>query len=149
MKRLGLGVASLALVLLSACGSGDGDDGAGSSSEAAEQPTRTELGKVSSVVELRDALMDAGYDCTGWTQENVVDLAAESGSCDDSDVFSTFASEGDLQAQLDISREMGDMLADADVEANTNLVGPNWIFSAPTAGDYAEKVGGTIVGPRD
>ncbi|MRK01767.1 hypothetical protein GEV27_09555 [Aeromicrobium sp. S22] len=76
-----------------------------------------------------------------------MDLAAESGSCNDSDVFSTFAWEGDLQAQLDVGREMDGMLTDADVEPNTHLVGPNWIFSAPTAGDYADKIGDTIVGP--
>lgn len=145
MNRLGLGIAALALGAASACGG---------SSESAEPgvkesatPVREDLGNISSVVELRDALIEAGYDCPNWDQSNIVDLAAESGSCSDSDVLSTFASQGNLQDQLDTSRGMDQLSIDAGLESDPSLVGPNWIFRSPDADAYAEQLGGTIVGP--
>lgn len=143
--RIGLGIASVALVVLSACGGG------GDTEKAADEPapTREDLGAVSSVAELRDALVEAGYNCPNWDQSNVVDLAAESGSCSDSDVLSTFASPGNLQDQLDASRGMDQMSIDAGLKPDPSLVGPNWIFRSAEAGAYAEKLGGTIVGPPD
>lgn len=145
---MGLGIASVALVLLSACG-GSGEPSVSGKTTAAAEPTREDLGSVSSVTELRDALVAAGYECPNWDQSNVVDLAAESGSCSDSDVLSTFASPGNLQDQLDTSRGMDQMSIDAGLKPDPSLVGPNWIFRSPDAGAYADELGGTVVGPPD
>lgn len=136
-------IAMAAALLLAGCG---GEADAKDAPKA--PPASSELGTISSVIELRDALVAAGYDCPTWTQDNVVKLAAESGSCDDSSVLSTFASEGDRQAQLDIDKGMSDMLSDADIEEDPTLVGPNWMFKSPEASKYASKLGGTIVGPH-
>lgn len=139
MNRIGTGLAVVALLMASACGGGSGGD-----KKAASKPTQEDLGSVSSVVELRDALVAAGYECANWEQDDLVDLAAESGSCDDESVLSTFASQGDLQAQLDTFRGLDGMFKDADIEPEPILVGPNWIFTAPDADGYAAKLGGTI-----
>lgn len=147
--RIGLGIASVALAVLSACG-GSGGDEAGTAATEEVAPTESaprDLGSVSSVTELRDALVEAGYDCPNWDQSNVVDLAAESGSCSDADVLSTFASPANLQDQLDTSRGMDQMSIDAGLEPDPSLVGPNWIFRSPDAGAYADELGGTVVGP--
>jgi hypothetical protein len=145
--RIGLVAAALALGVLGACcggGSSDTEEREGQPS-AASTPTARELGTVSSVTELRDALIDAGYVCSSWDQSNVVDLAAESGSCDDASVLSTYATEADLQAQLDSSREMDKLFEENDVELTPNLVGPNWIVNAPDADKYADALGGTVL----
>lgn len=121
---------------------------AGCSSENSEPSSMGEpsaVGEVSSVVELRDALVAAGYECAAWEQENVVNLAAESGACDESSVLSTFASEGDLQAQLDLFRESESLFTDAGVEPDPMLVGANWIFRSLEAPAYADELGGTVV----
>lgn len=129
----------MAAVMLSACG-GEGEPTAASAEKAP-----AELGNVSSVVELRDALVDAGYDCAEWEQSNAVSLAAESGSCDDSSVLTTFASAGDLQQQLDREKSNESLLVDAGIDPTPILVGPNWMVKAPLAGDYAGDLGGTVV----
>lgn len=148
MTRRSHVVVAVALFALAGCGSQAAKEPAPkATSKAAPEPTSKDLGEVSSVVELRDALVDAGYSCKAWEQRNVVDLAAESGQCDDSDLLATFASEGDLQEQLDTYKSADEMFLDADIELDPYLVGPNWIFRAPSADQYAMNIGGTVVGP--
>lgn len=144
MNRVRTALAVGALLIAAGCGGGSSSDG---SDKAATKPTSKALGNVSSVVALRDALIAAGYDCPSWKQDNIVKLAAESGSCDDDSVLSTFASDSDLQAQLDTTRALNQMSVDANVQPTPVLVGPNWMFSAPEAGEYASEVGGTVVSP--
>lgn len=138
-------VAGVALLSLGACGGGE--SASDEATPARTTPTHEDLGNVSSVVELRDALVKAGYECPNWQQDNKVKLAAESGTCDDASVLSTFASEGDRQAQLDTFSAMDELFADADVEQDPILVGPNWMFRAPGADTFASALGGTVVGP--
>jgi hypothetical protein len=149
--RIGLVAAALALGVLGACGGGSDEGGGAPDGQPAATPTPTasELGTVSSVTEVRDALVDAGYVCSNWDQSNVVDLAAESGSCDDDSVLSTYASAGDLQAQLDSNRDMDKLFEENGVELTPNLVGPNWIVNAPGADKYADALGGTVVSPQN
>lgn len=56
--------------------------------------------------------------------------AAESGACSESDVFSTYVTDGDLQAQVDQEKENAQVFEEAEIESGPVLVGPNWIINA-------------------
>jgi hypothetical protein len=113
---------------------------------AASTPTGPQT--FSSVVDLRDAAVDAGYECRRWKQTNDVTLAAESGTCSAASVLSTYASDGDLQQQLDVDKEMADLLTDSGIETTPALVGPNWILKDPRAADLQDALGGVVVGAK-
>lgn len=74
--------------------------------------------------------------------------APESASCDDASVLSTSASDADLQAQLDMEKEITAMLTESGIESEAVLVGPNWLFKAPQAPELKEALGGVVVGSR-
>jgi hypothetical protein len=74
--------------------------------------------------------------------------AAESGNCSDGDVFSTYASQADLDAQIAQERSNKDMLREAGIDEGASLAGPNWIINM--SDDVAlEKLradlGGTLI----
>jgi hypothetical protein len=98
-----------------------------------------------SVTELRDAAVEAGYICPSWVQDNVVVLAAESGHCSDADVFTTYASPGQLDEMVAQTKSNNQMLASATVGANPTLVGENWMIHSEGAIDIQPKMGGTIL----
>jgi hypothetical protein len=143
-------------LVVAGCGS-DTDDTSDRPTEPAvsstTSPSAPESASVSpdarygTVDELRDAAVAAGYECRRWKVDNKVTLAAESGSCSADDVFATFASDGDLQAQLDSFKGTDDMLAEAGIEPDPHLVGPNWIITGPDAGGLQSALGGTVVTP--
>jgi hypothetical protein len=143
-------IASVAAgILLVALGSGCGaDDLTPESTRPAAEPTSTGPtpdSKYGTVEELREAAVDAGLYCKRWRQPNAVALAAESGSCSGDDVLATYASEGDLQRQLDQEKENSDMLAEYGIEETPVLVGPNWTIKSPDAPGLQEELGGTVV----
>lgn len=133
------------VVLLAGCG---GD-------EPAEPSSPTTLGSVGTVAELKDAAIAAGYACPSWTQDNVVTLAAESGRCSDSDVFTTYLSESTREEAVQNHKEMAkdtrEMLADDEnvdpslTDEEVLLVGPNWIINSSEAADLQGDLGGQIV----
>lgn len=141
-----MGKASMAVLIgvlaltVSACG----DDRP--AQKTAEAGSTKPSGPVSysTVADLVDAAIDAGYDCAQWVQDDAVTLAAESGHCSDADVFATFASEGDLQQQLETDRSMDDLLKESGIEPDPTLVGPNWSISGPDAPALADALGGTV-----
>lgn len=143
MRRLVVALV-VPLALLSGCGGeepkAERDSTPSEASGSAPKGPQT----YGTVAQLKDAAVAAGYACPNWTQDDVVDLAAESGTCSDADVFSTYASEGDLQAQLATDRELDDAMADYGLESDPALVGPNWIITGPDAPDLAEALGGTV-----
>ena len=141
MTRKAFSALAVVAVFLVGCGSDDDDQ-----PQSGDSPR--ELGRVGSVVELRDAAEAAGYVCSNWEQQNLVGLAAESASCNDSSVFSTYASDADLQAQLDMEKGMRDLLSDSGVPGTPVLVGENWLLKDPHVADLVDELGGTIVGPR-
>src|SRR4051794_40526278 len=54
-----------------------------------------------SVEALKDAAVAAGLPCPAWVQDNAVEAAAESGTCSDDSVLSTYATDADLQFALE------------------------------------------------
>lgn len=131
MRILGV---SVLLIALSACGGGDS---AQEPSEPASSSGPPEAVRYSTVVELRDAAVEAGYACPNWTRYNVA-TAASSGACTDADVFAVYATDASLEEQVDIYKGMGDL-------AGPVLVGPNWTINGPPSRRLAKSLGGTIV----
>jgi len=91
------------------------------------------------VTELRDAAVAAGYPCPSWVQTNKVEAAAESGNCSDADVFSTYATPGQLEDAVTRLKAMN------GVFKSVVLVGENWIINSDNARDLRSKMGGTIL----
>jgi hypothetical protein len=112
-----------------------------------EAPSQAGVGAVryASVVDLRDAVVKAtGYPCPSWKQDDVVTLAAESGSCSDDDVFSIYASDQKLEDQVSTTKELNKMSRDASVAPTPTLVGPNWMVNIPA--EWASRVQAGIGG---
>lgn len=98
-----------------------------------------------------EAAVAAGYSCPSWQQDNVVTLAAESGRCSDTDVFTTYLSmeavqemaqgmkESDLAMQETVEEMGGEPLP-----TTTLLVGPNWIINSPDAAELQPELGGSV-----
>lgn len=139
--RLVLALA-LSAALLAGCGDKGGAEAKPDPNESPEPAVAKEYGAVTA---LRDAAIEAGYVCDAWEQDNVVALAAESGRCSDDDVFATFASEGDKQAQLDTNREIDELLSESGIDPDPTLIGPNWSIKGPHADALIDALGGTLV----
>lgn len=96
----------------------------------------------SSVEDLVDAAVAAGYACPAWTQTDQVKSALESGACSQDDVFSIYADSEATQAAVDkiVSVSAG------YVEVGL-LAGPNWIVNTaqPALGQLASRLGGNLV----
>lgn len=123
------------VALLAACGGG--------SDSSSSASTAQELGEVGAVSELKDAAVSAGYSCPSWQQDNVVAAAAESGSCSDSDVFSTYLS---TDARDETVQRFKDLRSDIDIGGETTLlVGPNWVINSNEAATLKDALGGTLV----
>lgn len=100
--------------------------GAPASTNATPTPTPSKDQSYASVTALRDAAVAAGYTCPSWEPYAADDgprHAKEAGQCSDEDVFSIYASDSDLQDQLELSSQAG---SDADLRL---LVGPTWIIN--------------------
>lgn len=123
------GIVTVALTL-AACGS--------ATPESEPSSTEVVVQEYSSVTELRDAAVAAGYECPSWTQSNHVTAAAQSGSCSDVDVFSTYLSEAAVQDNVEGLKSFGEIHL---------LVGPNWIINIeqPALDMLAAGLGGTVV----
>jgi hypothetical protein len=143
-RRLSVLAGAGLLALLVSCSS-SGNSAAGGSSlatsaansapatsaapEPTPTPTRTHPVRATtygSVVELRDAAVDAGYFCKHWREDDQVTNAAESGSCSDADVFCIYASTRDRDRQVRQTRANNELLKDAGIPPSVVLFGPNW-----------------------
>lgn len=155
MKRT-VTAAAAAVVLawvLTGCGSGDEPAAVKQASESPASSTPSPTGPekdatYSSVTELKDAAVAAGYQCTNWVQDNKVNLAAESGHCSDEDLLSTFATEADLQSQLETSKSMDELLKDNGIATTPTLIGPNWMIHGLGVAALADQLGGTVYSPE-
>ena len=148
MKPRGL-VAVVCLIALASCSNSardsDGNTSENKSPETLEPTSVVEKdARYGTVQGLMEAAVEAGYICKRWRQDDKVDLAAESGSCSGSDVFATYASDGDLQAQLDTFREFDEMFEEMDIESDPTLVGPNWTIKGTEGVELQEVLGGTV-----
>lgn len=116
-------LAAVALLALSAC--------------SAFTPSSAVAKSYTSVEQLRDDVVKAGYACPNWRQTNQVKLAAASGSCDGSSVLMLFLSEADVSANVQALKATG-----APVHA---LAGPNWIVNVPNPTSLQKSMGGIVV----
>lgn len=96
--------------------------------------------RYASVIELRDAYVSAGGECTEFKQTNKVKFAAESAECGDSVVLSTYLSEDAVQKQMESAKG-----AFANIDAGTWLVGENWIVNSPNIDQIQSQLGGNKI----
>jgi hypothetical protein len=130
MRRVIL-LLALPVALLAGC--------AGPLTPAPEAPP-ADGGTFGSIDDLVAAYEAAGGDCSGWEQTNVIDLAAESGDCDDNTVLSTYASESDRDKSAENVKSLSEL-----IDGVTLLVGANWIINDKAAGELQDVLGGTII----
>lgn len=145
MSRLKAVLAAVAVLALAGCGSGGAAKPSSAPSVAVASTVSAPPARYGSVTELRDAAVAAGYICPSWVQDNVVVLAAESGHCSDADVFTTYASPGQLDGMVTQTKTNNQMLASATVAVNPTLVGENWMIHGEGAIEIQPKMGGTIL----
>lgn len=91
-------------------------------------------------VELRDAFVNAGGQCSDWTQDNSVDIASQSGSCDGSTVLSVYLSRDAVERRVEATK--GSIFGSIGGDW---LVGENWIVNADDLTGIQEKLGGQVV----
>jgi len=91
-----------------------------------------------SVEELKEAFVKAGGECPDWEQTNQVKLAAESGTCSESNVLSIYSSEAVRDEALAAYKSIA--LGDS-----TLLVGENWIINDKRVKELDSAIGGTFV----
>jgi len=97
-----------------------------------------------SVVELRDAAVAAGYPCRNWDQEDGPKHAEESGTCSDEDVFSIYATDNDLETQIELVKAGDALSREEQMKPDPTLVGPNWMIRMPSSSIY--RVQGSLGG---
>ncbi|RXW32874.1 hypothetical protein C1706_03030 [Propioniciclava flava] len=90
-----------------------------------------------SVVALKDAAVRTGFYCERWRQTDQVQLAVQSGTCSERDVFSIYLSSADVSAAVQALKRL-------PVEVHL-LVGPNWIINSRYVLSLKENMGGMIV----
>lgn len=140
----------LVLIVLAAlvgCG-GSSDTPVGEQTSAEPTPTSPAVEKdasYGSVMDLRDAAIEAGLPCPNWKQTDVVEGAAESGTCSGDSVLATFATDQDLQHALDNLRSMQQLFEKQNLPFNPVLVGPNWTVNASNSDQLQTVLGGTVL----
>lgn len=92
------------------------------------------------VLELRDAFVEAGGACPDWDQTNSVKISAQSGVCDTSTVLSVYLSKEAVERRVEETK--GSIFGTVGGDW---LVGENWIVNADELGPIKEKLGGQIV----
>lgn len=130
------------LLAFTACG-GDGEKSADKKTQtsAPASPSPSMNASYGTLEDLRDAAVAAGYACPSWEADNAVEKAAESGHCSVGDVFATFATPGDLQAQLEMTRDFAN---EFDMDPEPTLVGPNWTINTADPEALQKALGGTV-----
>lgn len=122
----------VALLLLVSC-SGPVSQHAGTARSSAPSPSPSSTAVVAaryqSVAALRDAAVKYGYPCPSWEEADQVELAEESGTCSDDDVFMIFASDTELQKQVKTYKDLQQITASSGIDPSSILVGPNWIIN--------------------
>jgi hypothetical protein len=92
------------------------------------------------VTDLKDAAVASGLPCTAWIQHDLVEHAAQSGTCSDSSVLSIYVTEEDQTAALTNLRRQAE-----GHETVALLIGANWLIVAPEVVHLAAKIGGVVV----
>lgn len=102
------------------------------------------------VTELRDALVDEGFRCPDWVQDDTVETATESGSCTggDEDKLMVFATDAHLKEQLEVMDEARAKLEELGLKEGVRVAGDRWLvflWDADDAVKVAGALGGKIV----
>lgn len=89
------------------------------------------------VLDLRDAAVDAGYECPSWFETDTVPGSSSSGVCSDFDLFAVFDSNSDPGIELVI---------EAQREGDTaTLRGSNWVIVCPDPEALQAELGGEVI----
>ncbi|NQU36396.1 MAG: hypothetical protein HQ526_02220 [Actinobacteria bacterium] len=139
------GIAGLAIVGFALVGCGTNP----APTESASSPAVAKDARYGSVVELKDAAVLAGLPCPKFQISNQVADAAQSATCSDAAVLSTFATDADLQSALARFRSFTDLMTETGADSNSLLVGPNWTINAPEAKALQPVMGGVIDDPQN
>lgn len=133
MKKYAVAFSVTAMLALTGCSAGTNEAATGSESS-------TPIARYDSVNDLRDAFVNAGGECPSYEQGNGVKYSAESATCSDSTVLSTYLSSETVQKRVDESKT-----ALQGMDSSTWLVGENWIINAPNPEGLQEKMGGQLI----
>lgn len=139
--------ALLLLLTLTACSSGEtgSAEPAPNEQSATSSPTPavTPNASYGSVTDLRDAVVELGYPCPNWKQDNALTNASSSGTCSNRDVFSVYLDAADLKRQISTLRSVGAF--DPKTFGAPMLAGPNWLLNIEDPEQYRDALGGTII----
>ena len=103
------------------------------------------------LLEMRDAFIVVGGDCSDWKQENAVKLALESGTCGDSNVLSIYSSRAAVDEQNRAYKKLIAEILPSEIEEDKPihlLVGENWILNESDMKllyDFQSKYGGDLI----
>ena len=103
------------------------------------------------LLEMRDAFIVVGGDCSDWKQENAVKLALESGACGGSNVLSIYSSRAAADEQNRAFKKMISEILPSEIEEDRPihlLVGENWILNESDMKllyDFQSKYGGDLI----
>lgn len=132
-KRSFIALTGAALISLAGCSAPATAPVAGSDAD-------TPQARYDSVIDLRDAFVEAGGDCPDFKQTNRVTYAAESANCSSETVLSTYLSAEATQKRVDESKK-----AFGSLDSSTWLVGENWIVNAPNPESLQDELGGQLI----
>ncbi|WP_431220143.1 hypothetical protein [Leifsonia xyli] len=91
---------------------------------------------------LKDAYLDAGGVCEGgFSQDNKVKAARQSGVCGEDVVLSVYKTKADRDGVVSTMRAFEQGFDNPD----KILVGPNWIVNSPDIKKVQKTIGGKIV----
>ncbi|TDX03986.1 hypothetical protein [Kribbella sp. VKM Ac-2566] len=142
--RRAIGAALLLALTITGCGADKPAAQAPAATPSATATTPPTAQRYQTVEALRDAAVAAGMLCPTWVQDNVVVAAAESGTCSEDSVLSTYATAADLQLALENLQGMNELAKENKIPVDPQLIGANWIINAPGADKLAPKLGGTV-----
>lgn len=95
-------------------------------------------GSYGTIEDLKEAAVEAGVDCPDWDLHNKATYASSSGSCSDSIGLATYASESQMDKQLEAWKVIGEMIV------LERLVGKNWTIDVADPEALQKKLGGTV-----
>jgi hypothetical protein len=125
--------------------------GCGSTTPVAPEsssPSVVKDARYGSVTDLKDAAVLAGLPCPTFELSNQVESAAQSATCSDDSVLSTFATDADLQKMLANYRSSSDVFIQQGIEPSSLLVGQNWVINASEVLALQPIMGGVVDDPQ-
>ena len=122
-----------------------------SCSNSSDSSSKSKSKSFETLLEMRDAFIVVGGDCSDWKQENEVKLALESGACGDSNVLSIYSSRAAADEQNRAYKKLIAEILPSESEEDKPihlLVGENWILNESDMNllyDFQSKYGGDLI----